>query len=51
MIQTTKPRARQLSLGNWMVTGPIGAAFDATLAGALALYYRCVLHVMTEPRQ
>lgn len=52
VMQTIKPRARQLSAHTWYVTDRRGiAAFDATLDGALALYFRCVLHVATEPRR
>lgn len=48
-MQTIKPRARQLSAHNWYVTDRAGiTAFDTTLDGALALYFLCVLHVMTE---
>ncbi|WP_162923073.1 MULTISPECIES: hypothetical protein [Burkholderia] len=52
MMQTIKPRARQLSPFNWYVTDRRGiTAFDTTLDAALALYFRCVLHVATEPRR
>ncbi|KGV86035.1 putative gp29 [Burkholderia pseudomallei MSHR3951] len=50
-MQTIKPRARQLSAHNWYVTDRRGiTAFDTTLDGALALYFRCVLHTATERR-
>lgn len=50
-MQTIKPRARQLSAFNWYVTNRNGiSAFDTTLDGALAAYFRCVLHTMTERR-
>ncbi len=50
-MQTIKPRARQLSAFNWYVTNRDGiSAFDTTLDGALAAYFRCVLHLMTERR-
>ncbi|WP_186276542.1 hypothetical protein [Burkholderia gladioli] len=50
MIQTTKPRARCYAHGYWTVYGPHGVAMNWTLDAALASYYRCVLHVMTERR-
>lgn len=50
-MQTIKPRARQLSAFNWVVYDRRGnAAFELTLDAALALYFRCVLHVTTERR-
>ncbi|MDY7802787.1 hypothetical protein U0E23_09945 [Burkholderia stagnalis] len=51
-MQTLKPRARQLSAHNWYVTDRRGnAAFSTTLDDALALYFRCVLLIATEPRR
>ncbi|RQQ30506.1 hypothetical protein DF163_14060 [Burkholderia stagnalis] len=51
VMQTIKPRARPLGTHAWYVTDRRGiTAFDTTLDGALALYFRCVLHVVTEPR-
>ncbi|MCW3657889.1 hypothetical protein K6L27_06915 [Burkholderia cenocepacia] len=50
-MQTIKPRARQLSAFNWYVTNRDGiSAFGPTLDYALAAYFRCVLHTMTERR-
>lgn len=50
-MQTIKPRARQLNAFDWYVTDRRGiSAFAPTLDGALALYFRCVLHIATERR-
>ncbi|MCW3521207.1 hypothetical protein K6Y76_05195 [Burkholderia cenocepacia] len=51
-MQTIKPRARPLGAHAWYVTDHRGiTAFDTTLDRALALYFRCVLHVATETRR
>ncbi|MGU4696760.1 hypothetical protein K6L09_08840 [Burkholderia cepacia] len=48
MIQTIKPRARQLSPFNWYVTDRRGiSAFAPTLDAALTAYFLCVLHLTT----
>lgn len=46
-MQTVKPRARPYR-GGWVVMGHFGAVFGATLADALQLHFRCVLHDQTR---
>lgn len=48
MIQTIKPRARQIGPRQWVVYAGGLSVFDRTLSGALGLYFLGVLMTATE---
>ncbi|WP_198432806.1 hypothetical protein [Burkholderia ubonensis] len=50
MLQTVKPRARQLSANLWKVHANGLEAFDSTLDGALLLWRRCFLLHLIDSR-